>query len=227
MPAPDLLAEGLSLAYAEPGGARRTVLALERWALPAGAAVAVTGPSGAGKTSLLYLLAGLERPAAGRVAWGGADLFALGETARDAWRRRHVGFVFQDFHLLPGLSPLANVLLPAGFAGLGPDRALKARAAALLERVGVPPGRARDVATLSRGEQQRVAVARALLFRPPILLADEPTASLDPANGAAVVDLLRGYAAEAGATLIVVSHDPAVLARMGAVLRLAEGRLAA
>lgn len=225
-PAPPnaLCAEALGLAYPLAGGGLQEVLAIERFGVAAGGRVAVTGPSGSGKTSLLYVLAGLERPRAGTVAWGDTELTRLPESSRDRWRRRHVGLVFQDFHLFPGLSALDNVLLPATFDRLAAAPEHHERALALLGRVGLgDPGR--RVETLSRGEMQRAAVARALLFSPPILLADEPTASLDAANAAAVADLLLELAAEAGATLIVVTHDPALLARFSDVRRLLAGRL--
>lgn len=219
-----LRAANLGLAYPAADGGLHEVLAIDAFAVEAGARVAVTGPSGSGKTSLLYVLGGLERPRTGTVAWGATELTALGEAGRDRWRRRNVGLVFQDFHLFPGLSGLDNVLLPATFDGVKAGAAERARARALLDRVGLDDGEQR-VETLSRGEMQRVAVARALLFSPPIILADEPTASLDKANAAAVAGLLLELAGEAGATLIVVTHDPGLLACFADVRRLVAGRL--
>jgi putative ABC transport system ATP-binding protein len=200
------------------------VVDLAAWPVAAGRQAAITGASGSGKTTLLYLLTGLERPTSGRVRWGDTDLAALDEAGRDAWRRRHVGFVFQDFHLIPGLSVAANVLVSCWFVAWSATPGERARAAALIEEVGVPAGR-RDVRTLSRGEQQRVAVARALLHDPAVLVCDEPTASLDQASGAAVLEILTRAAGRRGATLLTVTHDPAVIEAMDEVHRLDRGRL--
>jgi len=192
--------------------------------IPAGTLCGIAGPSGCGKTTLLHLVAGLLRPEAGQVCWQGQDLTALADGARDAWRRRQVGFVFQDFHLVPELTALDNVLLPVWFAA-GSARAQRAAAAALLDRVGIATP-ARRAALLSRGEQQRIAIARALLHRPTLILADEPTASLDAEAGEAVASLLTGSARESGATLLAVSHDQGLLERMDRVVRLDRGRIA-
>ncbi|MCK0196937.1 ATP-binding cassette domain-containing protein [Ancylobacter sp. 6x-1] len=188
-------------------GLDRPALAVPGLALAEGEHAVLTGPSGAGKTTFLNLLSGLERTARGRVAWDGVDLGALSESGRDRWRAAHVGLVMQDFHLFPGLSALENVLLPQRLRRFRLPVALESEAARLLGRVGILRTE-QDVATLSRGQMQRVAVARALLARPGIIVADEPTASLDEASGAAVAELLTGLAREAGATLIVASHDP-------------------
>jgi putative ABC transport system ATP-binding protein len=220
-----LEAAGLELAYRLPGGEAVVVLQGLDLVLPPGAAVGITGPSGSGKTSLLHLLAGIERPGRGRLRWGDTELTALGESARDGWRRRQVGLVFQDFHLLPGMSVLDNVLTSAFFDHWRTPARLRERARALLATVGAPQD-GRAVASLSRGEQQRVALARALLRTPPILLADEPTASLDAEHGRAVADLLLDLRDKEGTTLIVVSHDPALLARLPAVYRLRDGGIA-
>lgn len=206
-------------------GQAAPALAIERLAVPAGARVAVTGPSGSGKSTLVNLITGLARPPQGRILWDGVDLARLSEAARDRWRARTVGLVMQEFHLFPSLSARDNVLLPARLAGAA-GAALTARAGDLLDRVGLSrPGQ--DVATLSRGEMQRVAVARALLRRPGLLVADEPTASLDPEAGAAVAGLLLDLARDDGATLIVVSHDARLTERMARRIRLAAGRIVA
>jgi len=205
-------------------GQPRPVVDIGAWAVAAGRKVAVSGPSGSGKTTLLYLLTGIEPVRAGHVRWGGQDLAGLPEWRRDAWRRRHTGFVFQDFHLLPGLAPLANVLATCWFDAFRPTPAQRARAHALLDETGAPAAR-RDVTSLSRGEQQRVAIARALLHEPELLVCDEPTASLDAATGRGVIDLLTSAAARRGATLLVVTHDPALVEAMDEAHRLEHGRL--
>jgi len=216
-----LAVSNLALAYPVSGGVQ-TVLDIEELQVEAGLAVGLTGPSGSGKTSLLYVLAGLERPQHGTVCWGDTDIASLPESERDRWRRQHVGMVFQDFHLFPGMSALQNVVLPATFAHVAIPVRLKRRASDLLKEVGLNGGQQR-VETLSRGELQRVAVARALLFAPPIVLADEPTASLDTASGDRVTELLLGLCKDAGSTLVVVSHDARVLGRLDAVGTLVRG----
>ncbi|MGD9507397.1 MAG: ABC transporter ATP-binding protein [Geminicoccaceae bacterium] len=219
-PAPALIAAGLRHAY----GGNQAVVDLDRLELPAGATVAITGASGSGKTTLAYLLTGIERVQSGSVAWGDTDLARLSERERDGWRRERVGFVFQDFHLIPGLSILGNVLVTCWFAGWAPTAAAKARAEALLAAFAVPSEN-RQVTDLSRGEQQRVAIARALLHEPEILVADEPTASLDAKSGDAVIDLLLSEARKGGATFLAVTHDPALIEACAVELRLDHGRL--
>ena len=214
----------LALSYPGPGGNRTTVLDIAALSVEAGDLVGVTGPSGSGKTSLLYALTGIESVERGSVVWGEVDLAHLGEAARDRWRRRHVGLVFQDFHLIPGLSVEDNVLVSAFFARARVPGALRARAGSLLQRVGAPTAR-RGVETLSRGEQQRVALARALLHDPPILVADEPTASLDRMTGQAAIGLLLDRVADGARTLIAVTHDPAFLERLPTIYWLQDGRL--
>lgn len=196
-------------------------LRISELTLPAGGRMSVSGPSGSGKSTLVNVITGLERPTSGQVIWNGTDIAALSEAARDSWRGANIGLVMQDFHLFPGLSALDNVLLPARLARVA-DRAMVARAGELLAEVGLTrPGQ--GVETMSRGEMQRVAVARALLRRPGVIVADEPTASLDAANGAAIGALLIGLAEETRATLIVVSHDPGLIARLPRRLTLAGG----
>lgn len=192
--------------------------------LPAGASLGIAGPSGAGKTTLFNLLAGIERPAGGSIRWHDADICRLGEAERDRWRRANLGLVFQDFHLLDGLSALDNVLLPVSFGQWRADDRQRRRAALLLDRVGLNETR-RPAALLSRGERQRVALARALLLSPRALLADEPTASLDPHHRQLAGELLVELAREVGATLIVVSHEQALLDRLDRRCELSGGRL--
>lgn len=204
-------------------GLAAPVLAIGNLAVAPGEQLAVTGPSGSGKSTLVNIVTGLARPASGRVVWGETDIARFGESARDRWRSDNVGLVMQDFHLFAGLSALDNVLLPARLRHrASADKA--ARAEALLVRVGI--GRpAQDIATMSRGEQQRVAVARALLARPGVIVADEPTASLDRESGETVIGLLLALAAEERATLIAVSHDDRLISRMQRVVALRDGRI--
>lgn len=217
-----LIVEGLRIAYPGVG----TVVELSSLSLPSGATAAIAGPSGAGKSSLLHALAGIERPAAGRVLWDGVDIWALPAPARDRWRRERVGLVFQDMHLLDGLSARDNVLLPTLFDHRRPPAALQERAGALLDSLSIADPR-RRAAVMSRGERQRVALARALLRSPTILLADEPTASLDAAAAAGVGAMLLDVAAQSGAALLVATHDPALLGLLPRQIRLHAGQVAA
>ncbi len=183
--------------------------------------VAITGPSGSGKSSLIALAAGLERPTGGSVELLGQDLARLDEDGRARLRRGRVSLVFQAFHLLPNMTALENIAAPLEIARR-PDAEAVART--WLERVGLA-GRARHYPhQLSGGEQQRVALARALAPRPALLFADEPTGNLDAVNAAKVADLLFGLAAEEGAAMVLVTHDPALAARADRQVRLDGGR---
>lgn len=197
------------------------LISLAELTVEQGRFVTISGPSGAGKSTLLYLLSGLQRPTRGEIHWGGAELTRMSGTARDRWRRQRAGFVFQDFHLIPEMSPLENVLVPAWFSALSAQR-WRARAAELLDGFGVPLGR--KVAALSRGEQQRVALARALLQSPAIIFADEPTASLDRESGMAVIATLQQLTRQEKRTVIAVSHDPALIKVADLRLRLTRGQ---
>ncbi len=198
---------GLRVDY--PAGAERlTVLDIPAWSLPRGVQAALAGPSGSGKSTLLHVLAGLLPPAGGDVRVDGTDLYALGEAARDHFRAERLACIFQTFNLLQGYSALENVLLGAAFSGAGADRG---RARELLARVGLEHRLDHKPAQLSVGEQQRVAIARAFAKEPRLILADEPTGSLDPRNKRAVVDLLRGICREHGCALLVVSHEEDVV----------------
>jgi putative ABC transport system ATP-binding protein len=194
--------------------------------LRAGETLAIAGPSGSGKSSLLFILAAMEAPSRGLIRWGEVDVASLGEGRTDAWRLRNLGMVFQDFRLVPELSALENVLLPTSFSAWAPSRDLVARAASLLERVGLDPRERRKAGTLSRGEMQRVAVARALIFDPPLLMADEPTASLDEASGDTVAELLLGAARESGTTLVIATHHRPLRERADRILHLEHGTMA-
>jgi len=191
-------------------------------AIARGETVAVMGASGAGKSTLLALLAGLDEPTTGQVRLADCELTALDEDGRAAVRARHVGFVFQSFHLVPSLTAVENVMLPLELAGRG-----DARGAALevLGRVGLAERVGHYPRQLSGGEQQRVAIARAFVTRPDVLFADEPTGNLDAATGERIMDLLFGLNAETGTTLVLVTHDRTLAARCGRVIRLDAGRI--
>ena len=190
-----------------------------------GEMLAVVGASGVGKSTLLHVLGGLDAPDAGTVQVGDAAIHALNDDARVAFRRQHVGFVFQFHHLLPEFSAEENVEMPLRIAGR-PEAECRERASALLSRVGLAARASHRPGALSGGEQQRVAVARALVARPSILLADEPTGNLDEATAREVHELLREMHAEFGLTSIVVTHNPVLAASCDRTLRLAGGRLA-
>jgi len=191
-------------------------------AVGAGETVAIVGASGAGKSTLLALLAGLDEPSAGSVWLEGTELSALDEDGRAAMRARHVGFVFQSFHLVPSLTAHENVMLPLELAG---RRDARAAARTVLEQVGLGPRLGHYPRQLSGGEQQRVAIARAFVTRPAVLFADEPTGNLDTATGARVIELLFDLNAANGTTLVLVTHDREIAARCGRVIEMDAGRL--
>lgn len=188
--------------------AGRTILRTGRWQLAVGSHGLIRGPSGAGKTTLLHLLAGLEPVEGGVVRVLGTSLGDLGTRARDRFRATNIGLVFQDFHLLPALNVDDNVHLPLWFAGVGRDTTSAAR---LLERLGIGHLGRRRPHRLSQGEKQRVAIARAVINRPRLILADEPTSALDDDNAMNVLELLRMEAGQAGASLVIASHDQRLL----------------
>jgi putative ABC transport system ATP-binding protein len=190
-------------------------------AVGAGETVAIVGASGAGKSTLLALLAGLDEPSAGSVWLEGIELSALDEDGRAAARARHVGFVFQSFHLIPSLTAEENVMLPLELAGRSDARAT---ARAVLQQVGLGPRLGHYPRQLSGGEQQRVAIARAFVTRPAVLFADEPTGNLDTATGQRVIELLFDLNAANGTTLILVTHDREIAARCGRIIQLDAGR---
>ena len=223
---PPLVAlEDVRKTYGRPGGGpQRQVLDGVNLHLEAGGSLAVIGPSGCGKSTLLNLIGGLDRPTAGRVLLDGRDLAGLGERQLAAVRARQVGFVFQMHHLLPQCTVWENVLVPtlAGGvdAGPAPDRAHQ-----LLSRVGLADHLRHTPGELSGGQQQRVAVVRALINRPKLLLADEPTGSLDRPAAEALMDLLAELNAEEGVAVITVTHAPFVAERMARQAELHDGRL--
>ena len=184
---------------------------------------AIVGASGSGKSTLLSIMAGLDTPSRGTVWLAGQDLFALDEDARAQWRARHLGFVFQSFQLLSHLTAWENVMLPLELTGVAGARAA---ARDMLERVGLGQRLNHTPRVLSGGEQQRVALARAFVVQPAILLADEPTGSLDHATGAQVMDLMLDLNRERGTTLVLVTHDPLLAARCDRRLQIDAGQLA-
>ncbi|WP_077037792.1 ABC transporter ATP-binding protein [Pelomonas sp. KK5] len=200
-----------------------TILHDISFTLRAQESVAIVGASGSGKSTLLGILAGLDVPSSGAVRLRGQDLFQLDEDARAAVRGVELGFVFQSFQLLPNLTALENVMLPLELRG---EREAKALATAMLGRVGLAGRLGHYPRVLSGGEQQRVALARAFVLRPALLLADEPTGSLDFATGAQVMELMFELNREAGTTLVLVTHDNAIAARCERQLRIEAGALA-
>jgi putative ABC transport system ATP-binding protein len=199
-----------------------TILDDVSFAVGAGESVAVVGASGAGKSTLLALLAGLDEPSKGSVWLEGTELSALDEDGRAAARARHVGFVFQSFHLVPSLTAHENVMLPLELAGR-PDA--RGAAQAVLTQVGLRPRLGHYPRQLSGGEQQRVAIARAFVTRPSVLFADEPTGNLDTATGHRVIELLFDLNAANGTTLVLVTHDREIAARCGRLVELDAGRM--
>ncbi|HET9022990.1 MAG TPA: ABC transporter ATP-binding protein [Burkholderiaceae bacterium] len=195
-------------------------------AIAPGETVAVVGASGSGKSTLLGLLAGLDVPTAGTVRLFGEDLFARDEDGRAALRAQRLGFVFQSFQLLPHLNALENVLLPLELSGRVPESQNPVEAArSLLKRVGLGERLSHYPKYLSGGEQQRVALARAFVLHPPLLLADEPTGSLDARTGEAVIELMFELNRERGSTLVMVTHDPDIARRCGRQIELSAGRI--
>lgn len=205
------------------GGSPLTILQDISFSVMPGETVAIVGASGSGKSTLLGLLAGLDLPSAGAVRLDGADLGGLDEDARAQLRGRLLGFVFQSFQLLPSLNALENVMLPLELAGAP---AAGGTARDWLGRVGLAERLRHYPKHLSGGEQQRVALARAFAPDPRLVLADEPTGNLDAATGRQIIDLMFDLNARQGTTLILVTHDEAIAARCGRVLRLRSGRLA-
>jgi ABC-type lipoprotein export system ATPase subunit len=198
------------------------VLNLEHLELPVGSCTVLRGRSGSGKTTLLNLIAGVTLPTAGTIRVGDTDLFALSEARRDRFRAAHVGYVFQTFNLLSALSALENVLLAMMFADAVPKRLQSRRAADLLARLGLAERLAHKPAQLSRGEQQRVAIARALANSPPLILADEPCASLDARTASEVMAIFLTVCQQDEKTLLLVSHDEAALGGANRVIEMAE-----
>ena len=209
---------GLKKSFVTPDGAKHMVIDVPEFALSERALVALSGESGLGKTTFLHLIAGILKPDAGRIRLAGQEVSSLGESARDRLRATTLGYIFQTFNLLPAFTCIENVLLGMSF-GPGADHVF---AEALLQRVGLGDRLRHYPRQLSTGQQQRVAVARALANRPKLVLADEPTGNLDHANGLAALKLIREACAENGAALLLVSHDREVLGQFETVLELGE-----
>jgi putative ABC transport system ATP-binding protein len=212
---------GVSKVYEREGAAVCALDAVDL-AIERGAYLALTGASGSGKSTLLHILGCLDSPTAGSYRLAGEELAALGQNERSV-RRRGIGFVFQSFHLVPRMTALDNVALPLRYAGVA-ARERKARAAAMLQKVGLGDRLLHRSNELSGGQQQRVAIARALVADAALLLCDEPTGNLDSKSGAEIVALLEGLWRE-GRTLIVVTHDPALAARAQRCVRMKDGRI--
>jgi putative ABC transport system ATP-binding protein len=207
------------------GPARNAVRALDgvSFDLPRGTFTAVMGPSGSGKSTFLNCAAGLDRPTSGSVRLGDVELSRLGETGLTEVRRERIGFVFQAYNLLAALTVEENVTLPLRLAGRRPDGDLPRQ---VLEAVGLGEHGSRRPAELSGGQQQRVAVARALITRPEVVVADEPTGALDSRSGRTILELLRRVVDERGQTVLMVTHDPLAASYADSVVFLADGRLA-
>jgi putative ABC transport system ATP-binding protein len=217
-----LQAQNITREVSSPEGTL-TIVRDVSFGLRARESLAIIGPSGAGKSTLLALLAGLDEPTSGDIWLAGERLTGLDEDGRAALRARHVGFVFQSFHLVPSLTALENVMLPLELKGRGDARA---EAAAMLGHVGLEARAGHYPRQLSGGEQQRVALARATVARPAVLFADEPTGNLDSVTGERIIDLLFSLNQEGDTTLVLVTHDATLAARCGRTLRMNAGSLA-
>jgi putative ABC transport system ATP-binding protein len=218
---PVLKAEQITKQVSSPEG-MLTILAEVSLSIAAGETVSIIGASGAGKSTLLAMLAGLDEPSRGRIWLNGAELTALDEDGRAAVRARHVGFVFQSFHLVPSLTAIENVMLPLELAGKPNAREA---AAEVLAKVNLAQRVAHYPRQLSGGEQQRVAIARAFVTRPALLFADEPTGNLDSVTGERIIELLFELNRAAQTTLVVVTHDQAIAQRCGRIIRIDAGRI--
>ncbi len=221
MPEPIISVSQVSKSVSDSTGRLDILLDID-FAIAARESVAILGASGSGKSTLLSIMAGLDTPSQGTVHLAGRDLFGMDEDARAAWRARQIGFVFQSFQLLANLTALENVMLPLELAG---QRDARARASEMLERVGLGQRLGHQPRVLSGGEQQRVALARAFVVQPAVLLADEPTGSLDFATGESVMALMFSLNQALGTTLVLVTHDRGIAARCERRITLQAGRL--
>ena len=219
MASPILVAEEVSKQYSR-GGQRIQVLSGVSLSVDPGEFMVVAGSSGSGKTTLLSILSGLDAPSSGRVIAGGRDITGLSEDQLAPLRNRLIGFVFQAFHLIPSLNALENVMFPAE---VNKDREARAKALSLLERVGLLDRAANFPEQLSGGEQQRVAICRAVVNGPALLFADEPTGNLDSRNSEGIIELLLDLKRRQATTLIMATHSPALAARADRIIRLHDG----
>lgn len=188
-----------------------TAVAVDHLMIQSGEQIALVGPSGSGKTTLLHLISGLLTPTAGEITFNDIVLSSMPETWRDTWRAKAVGYVFQKLNLLPSLTVLDNLLVAMSFANVIPKKDQRQWASQLLDQVGLSDKLGKFPHQLSMGEQQRVAAARAVINKPSLILADEPTASLDQDNGLLVLDMLRQFAKESGSILVVSTHDRQIM----------------
>ncbi|WP_116115784.1 ABC transporter ATP-binding protein [Austwickia chelonae] len=216
-----LALQNISFTYQDTGRVERVFDGLSLQINP-GSFVSLMGYSGCGKSTLLGLCSGRLRPDAGQIIWGEQDLWALPPKNRLHLRRSHVGMIFQDFRLIDTMSVADNIALPAHLSGTKPDVSWQKE---LLERIGLTKWSKSLPQQLSGGQRQRCAIARALLLRPPLILADEPTASIDLATGASVIQLLTGLCQETGSTLVLSTHDPSVATAADRVVNLLDGRV--
>ena len=222
-PGPAVLLTGVDKAFGE-GDSRTVVLKQTRFEARRGELLMLVGPSGCGKTTLLSILAGTLEPDAGQVHVLGHDLHALRAAAITRFRARHIGFIFQQFNLIPTLSVAENVSVPLLIQGHGPARAEKA-AREMLDLVGIGEKAGEQPAKLSGGQQQRVAIARALVHQPPLLVCDEPTSALDSEDGHNVMEILRHIARQPDRTVIVVTHDPRIYSFADRMAEMEDGRI--
>jgi len=218
-----LLLENVRKSYREPNGQQLAILDIPQLKLAAGEQVVLRGRSGCGKTTLLNCISGLTTVDEGRIEISGTDISSLHEVSRDRFRARYIGFVFQTFNLLPAFTALENVMLGMTFTGQKKD---SSRAKQLLTDVGLAHRLTHKPGSLSVGEQQRVAVARALANQPKLLLADEPTANVDPAHQQQIIDLLRGACEKENVAMLLVTHSPEVSSQFERIEQLEEINLA-
>jgi putative ABC transport system ATP-binding protein len=216
-----LAVTALQKSFRSPEGEAKRIVDIPAFSLAAGQQLALRGESGSGKTTFLHLVAGILAADAGSILLGGRDMAALGESARDRLRAESIGYIFQTFNLLQGYSCLENVMLGMAF-GAGSDRA---HATAMLARVGLSHRLRHYPRQLSTGQQQRVAVARALANHPTLVLADEPTGNLDDETGAAILELLLAMSRAHATTLVVVTHDRDIAAKANTIIEMKDGRI--